>query len=179
MQNTVRGTEEGLLEWASQGLHFACTKHDPASFVTDEKHALPELYLDTLAPMLLSEASEAAQERRLRAIGTDVISAEAQDLIDQIGRRTRTYGRDVYVMHTSLDEECERDVHKEVEEEQEIMIEYGKMQPVAEMDWNYKCISEGRVLTADALPAEVHMWKQSFVPRLLLTCMHGTVVLRL
>jgi hypothetical protein len=63
---------------------------------------------------------------------------DSKQLLTKIEENVIAYGTDFKVTRSCIDEECERELEKEVELEQEEERVLPKMEPRAEVDWNYK-----------------------------------------
>lgn len=120
MDSTVAATQQGLLEWAAQGIHFAVTRGEPGRAQQDEQLGLQESYGGARA---LQPVEQVVQEMREMAeaklsAGGQCLDKDAQDLVERICQHSTKHGHGYHARtgRSMADEECEREVEKEEEE---------------------------------------------------------------
>ena len=136
--NTVESTTGGLPEWASQGSLFCTTKRNPDLRLLDDKQGLMDLYGATLCEKRVQTVIEIAQDlSRQRCKAHESV---LEEMMDQILSRGKTYGKDVFVKGTGLDDECERELENERELEEEREQEIPRQRACMENDWDFAAI---------------------------------------
>lgn len=156
MHNTIESiAPEGLIAWASQGLHFCFTHGAPDFAILDEVMSLSQLYERELhaEPVALVH-SHALKVWSAHRKG-EPLSSELQRLVDGISDQVTEYGYEHEITVTGLDEECERELEKEVEMEKEVEVQVPRRQPAEEEDWDFSAIF--RAQSASCLPGAVKL----------------------
>jgi hypothetical protein len=148
MDNTVRGSQAGVAEWASQGCHFAATACAPELALQEEKLQLDELYGASRAPEPVGQVLSAIADRHRQicssssgeaALSRDVTNRHS--LIQQIEQKGRQLGKGYSVIAGSgLSEEVERELQEEEEQEEEVEVQPPLVTPAAESDWQYTAV---------------------------------------
>ncbi|KAI9918934.1 hypothetical protein PsorP6_011514 [Peronosclerospora sorghi] len=132
MDNTKAEAVRGLLEWASNGLHFRTTQLHPEKEVVDDNWSLETLYQEKIRQDKIAQVIEWKARHDFKDA--------ADGLVDHICRRGFMYGLDDEVCVTSHTDECEQELHVEEEVQQEEEMEVIKCMPVKEKRWEYKRI---------------------------------------
>jgi len=160
LRNTAFDTEEGLSEWATQGMQF----HSGQPFI-DEDWTLERLY------------SDAEVEEKLPVVVRRKMSLHTECIVLHCER----YGQEVLVSRNGANEECERELQLEEEREQEVEREIDPIYPVVEKAWDYSTVRTAssvsdvatkiRLLGA-ALPADLdwEKWAVYATENFLTTC---------
>ena len=148
VRNTVRATEDGLPEWASQGSHFNCTR-DPSMRRHDECYELKDMYGGPIMERTVMEEIERRQEKDLaRIIEKQPDDPLVKSMREEISMRGETYGSDVMVVLSGVEEECERELENEREKEREEELVLPRQEPLEETLWEYS-----KLLVASSPPA--------------------------
>lgn len=164
MDNTVKGSQAGVTEWASQGMHFAVTKGAPDRALQPEKLQLDELYgsSKTAEPVEDLVAAMACKQKLLcstdsgrtgsSSSGASVSGSAAgarqqpsglmlnrQHIIAQVEEKGKQLGQGYMVVAGhGVNEEVERELQQEEEEEEEREVEPPQVQAAQERDWQYR-----------------------------------------
>ena len=136
--NTVESTSGGLPEWASQGSLFCTTKRNPSLRLLDGRQGLADLYGAALRKEKVKTVIHDGQERFRERCGAHATVLE--EMLHQITSRGETYGSDVFVEGTGLDDECERELENERALEQECEQQIPRQIASVEIDWDFGCI---------------------------------------
>ncbi|EEY58354.1 uncharacterized protein PITG_01010 [Phytophthora infestans T30-4] len=136
MDNTKAESVRGLLEWASNGIHFQKTQLNHETELVNEDWSLKTLYQEKITEDKIARVIEA--KARFGVEGVD------DALIAEICRRGCVYGMDDEVCITAHTDECERELHVEEEEEHEQEREVAVSRPRKEKTWNYSSILGAR-----------------------------------
>lgn len=154
MHNTVQATLHGVVQWASNGLHFAATKGAPQRALLPEVLDVDALYGSSKVQQPVAEVVQAkARLCLLRCGGDDSdsgggnkngrgvgLSASMAQLMNCIAGRAELYGAGHYIrasVGAAGDEECERELEREEAEEQEEERQVPRAKAVREQDWQY------------------------------------------
>ncbi|KAG3193069.1 hypothetical protein C6341_g343 [Phytophthora cactorum] len=134
--NTKAESVRGLLEWASNGIHYRKTQLARETELVDEDWSLETLYqekvtADKIARVIESKACFGVE---------DVDDA----LIAQICGRGCVYGLDDEVCMSAHTNESERELHVEEEEQQVHELEVPVCKPMKEKSWDYSRILGAR-----------------------------------
>jgi hypothetical protein len=159
MDNTVRGSQAGVAEWASQGCHFAATTGAPDRALQDEKLQLDELYGSSRAPEPVGEVLTgiAARSKALcgSSRGDKVMSPgvlSRVEVIEQITQKGSQLGQGYSVIACGgLSEEVERELQEEEEQEEEVEVQPPLVTPAEERDWRYGAVLQPGVTTVQQL----------------------------
>jgi hypothetical protein len=160
MDNTVRGSQAGVAEWASQGCHFAATAGAPELALQEEKLQLDELYGASRAPEPVGQVLSAIADRHRKICSSSSSGAAAlspdvlrrHSLIQQIEQKGKQLGKGYSVIAGSgLSEEVERELEEEEEQEEEVEVQPPLVTPAAERDWQYKAVLQPGVVTVQQL----------------------------
>ncbi|CAN0509130.1 unnamed protein product, partial [Discosporangium mesarthrocarpum] len=145
MANTVEATEQGLEQWASQGIHFAGALGHPSRVEQDEVLGLKDMYgAGWERTSVANIVGRAVRRKRARHEGQ--IERYGLDLMRRIGDSTTRYGRDVIAAtNGAWSNECERELELQQEEEEELEEQVARVNPRAEVDWDY-----GKALSASS-----------------------------
>lgn len=125
MSNTVQATQQGVMEWANQGLHFATTHGAPQRALVDEVLTLEALYGGTQQLQGIGDAVQGVVVAKLaRCSGADALPWR-QVMLDKIQAQSAEFGAGHEVIFGGqVDDECERELElvqeKEVEQEREV-----------------------------------------------------------
>ncbi|CAM9849170.1 unnamed protein product [Discosporangium mesarthrocarpum] len=137
MANTVEATEQGLAQWASQGIHFAGALGHPDRVEQDEILQLKDMYGAGWERASVANIVGSAVERK-RSLH-EQIERYGLNLMRRIGDSTTRYGRDVIAAtNGAWSSECERELELEQQEEEEVEEHVARVIPRAEMDWEYR-----------------------------------------
>ena len=137
LQNTVKANEDGLSAWGTQGIHFATTR-DPRVRCVDEEYRLEKLYASAVATEKVHAFLHSRKRLDLARVEKFPPRPQATRLLQKIMQKGDTYGQDVSVVTTSMDEECERELtaEREIMQEQEIEIpRHDPYDPYCAMKW--------------------------------------------
>ena len=139
IQNTIRYTEDGLIQSANQGIHYCNSKYHGMSIVAAPAE-LEALYGETVTDCTVTEMFSSL----LR--GEHVVE-------HAIAERTIALGGDSAVEVGNRIELCEREMAQEKEKNEEHQIEAKQLQPFEEARWDYSqaCLAE------DVNDLEVHV----------------------
>ncbi|KAE8895661.1 hypothetical protein PF003_g20236 [Phytophthora fragariae] len=147
IDNTKAESVRGLLEWASNGIHYRKTQMHRDAELVDEDWSLETLYqdklhVDTIARIIQSKASLVFEE------GLD------DSFVAQICSRGCAYGLSDEVCVTSHTDECERELQVEEEVQHERELEVAQYLPAREQAWNYAAVLRARSVqdVEDAVP---------------------------
>ncbi|KAG3165355.1 hypothetical protein PI124_g15199 [Phytophthora idaei] len=134
--NTKAESVRGLLEWASNGIHYRKTQLDRETELVDEDWSLETLYQEKVTADKIARVIES----KARFGFEDVDDA----LIAQICGRGCVYGLDDEVCMSAHTNECERELHVEEEEQQVQELEVLVCKPMKEKSWDYSRILGAR-----------------------------------
>lgn len=140
MDNTVEATRSGLLQWATQGLHFSATFDRPERAEQDEVLTLDDAYGRAYRQVSVDSAVSVAIDQLHARFKGDVHMPELlKGIVSRVGRygKTASVARDA-----AMGGECEREMELEVEEEEEQERQVAKMSPREEVDWAYDTVVE-------------------------------------
>ena len=151
LSNTVESTTGGLPEWASQGSHFCTTKRNPSIRLMNENLGLSDLYGAALCEESVLNSVSKMQNLYLQRCSAD--ASVLKEIMDQISSRAETFGKDIFVKGTGLDDECERELENERELEKEVEREIPRQIARIENDWDFTKIFN--VQHPKALPSSV------------------------
>ncbi|KAE8991281.1 hypothetical protein PF011_g18002 [Phytophthora fragariae] len=147
IDNTKAESVRGLLEWASNGIHYRKTQMHRDAELVDEDWSLETLYqdklhVDTIARIIQSKASLVFEE------GLD------DSFVAQICSRGCAYGLSDEVCVTSHTDEGERGLQVEEEVQHERELEVAQYLPAREQAWNYAAVLRARSVqdVEDAVP---------------------------
>ncbi|KAG6583091.1 uncharacterized protein IUM83_06183 [Phytophthora cinnamomi] len=133
IDNTKAESVRGLLEWASNGIHFRKTQMHRNAELVDEDWSLETLYqdklhVDTIARIIQSKADF-------------LFEGDLDDKhVAQICNRGYAYGISDEVCVTSHTDECERELQVEEEVQHERELEVAQYSPTREKPWNYAVV---------------------------------------
>jgi hypothetical protein len=174
MHNTVNTTAEGLPAWASQGSHFYTTQNPKARLI-DENLKLEGLYGGKIAECTVYEhvkrgqAKDCERVKQLRLEPEGILEEELKVLEES----ARTYGSDIFIASSGLDEECERELENEREREREKEPQYPRCAPQTPSVWDFNELlktkphpSELRILGIMPLHEAMDPVKRLFDPQL-------------
>eukprot|EP00884_Botryococcus_braunii_P022386 jgi/Botrbrau1/8831/Bobra.0335s0018.1 len=150
MGNTVQATIDGIVPWASQGIHYAGTMHAPDRFIEPEFMQLEEMYTSGVAPAPVGEVIHGLvvkAKQRFSEGAEASLSEGSLRVLETVEQRSREYGSGHIILSTTastvpqdiadMDEEHEtpreeqqeanpaQDQHYELSEE---ALEYGDEQ---------------------------------------------------
>ena len=145
MHNTIDSIWKGMTMWSDQGIFFE-TETKPEHVVLDEKKSLEHFYgLPITETLLIDEAKSSKKYHLKRTKGKD------QEQIKIIVNRCEELGKDYKTIRKGADEECERQMEREIEVEEEEVLEYSKMYPREEIDWEIETVFHSK--SVEDLPA--------------------------
>lgn len=140
LHNTVEMIGNGILEWGSQGIHYATTKMDEAR-VTREKIELKDLYGAERQPQNVAKVVEMCKDAEVSRVklkvGEDALNSDDKGMLQRIVAHAKMFGSDVKVTRATMDEECEREIQHEREVEQEVERELDLRDVRTPTSWNY------------------------------------------
>ncbi|KAE9143712.1 hypothetical protein PF005_g12398 [Phytophthora fragariae] len=139
IDNTKAESVRGLLEWASNGIHFRKTQLDGDAELVDEEWSLEALYETELKSVKISHAIEA--KAQLNWLGLGGVNDE---LIARICERGLKYGLDDEVCVSLHTDECERELQVEEEVQQQQELELAQCCPAPEKTWNYAAVLQAK-----------------------------------
>jgi hypothetical protein len=175
MDSTVKGSQAGVAEWASQGCHFAATKGAPELALQPEKLQLDELYGVSRAPEPVGQvlSAIAARHKQLCSSSGAALSPDALSRITQIEQKGQQLGQGYSVIaDRGLSEEVERELQEEEEQEEEVEVQPPLVTPAAENDWQYIAVLQPGVTSLKQLRSKAgslfSVMQLSEVPNLLL-----------
>ncbi len=137
LQNTVRSIKKGLEAWIDQGMFYE-TEEQPRHALLEDKQDLKSFYEKTTReiPLLSLGHSLSKFHRNRTGKATNFETSRMKKIVS----RCRVLGQGYIVHHSGMDEECERELQRETEEEEEEEMEFAKMSPEQEADWNFQSI---------------------------------------
>ena len=160
LKNTTESlAPEGLMMWGTQGFHFCHTHQQPVGSVRmPELLTLQQLYGHTTQKAsLISVIIETSAGFKARLPFIHGISSELNDMSRDILTKVEQRGRGYFLAQIGLDEECERELQNEKEVEKEEEKEVPSMQAVAEEDWDFQGLMEGKYPSAETVPSAVSL----------------------
>jgi len=134
MHNTVESIWKGLSTWSDQGIFYA-TGRKPEDSVLDERVDLDLLYGSPIVDVPLIQAVRSTKESHCKRTGCSE-SSHIKDIVD----RCDELGSGYSITRTGIDEECERELQREIEVEQEEEVAPPRVLPLKEADWDYSSI---------------------------------------
>eukprot|EP00644_Phytophthora_capsici_P009382 jgi/Phyca11/543907/estExt2_Genewise1Plus.C_PHYCAscaffold_130295 len=138
MDNTKAEAVRGLLEWATNGIHFRKTQLDRNLELVDENWTLETLYQEKLRVDKIAQVIKSKAQFDFRDC--------ADELIAEICETGLVYGLDDEVCVTSHTDECERELQVEEEVQQECEVEAVECSPAKEKLWAFE-----RILRAQSI----------------------------
>ncbi|KAG1697926.1 hypothetical protein DVH05_015410 [Phytophthora capsici] len=138
MDNTKAEAVRGLLEWATNGIHFRKTQLDRNLELVDENWTLERLYQEKLRVDKIAQVIKSKAQFDFRDC--------ADELIAEICETGLVYGLDDEVCVTSHTDECERELQVEEEVQQECEVETVECSPAKEKLWAFE-----RILRAQSI----------------------------
>ena len=149
MKNTTRALAAGIPEYSSQASHF-CMTQDPKARLLEESLGLKELYGGAIGEDSVDTVVQRSLERdraRCAKLGIEY-NATALRLSSEIEARAKTYGADLTIFSTGIEEECERELENERELEREREMQIPKQAPRTPRPWNFKALRTAASPTA-------------------------------
>lgn len=173
VENTVKATSGGILQWAGHGLHYALTKAMPTETRVPEKLALEDLYSNGQEPQaaervvhsMVSVARSKLCSPQAICHGT-VLEKEMEDafmgtpmaeggisttivfmtgLVQDIDLQATKYSQGfMATVDDHVDQECERELENQEEEEMEKEVEVARAEARKEKDWQYMSVLTAR-----------------------------------
>ena len=155
LSNTVANASDWMLEWGVQGAQYL-NKLDNSDLallpdISDlqqmyghkfSKQAIPDIWKN-LRGSILSRKNG----KRPTTIGAEILS--------RIDERLKKYSADITIKYSSLEDECERQLEKEVELEEIVEREVPSHQPRDETDWDVSrvvsCSDSKMLISVDGL----------------------------
>ena len=141
VKNTTRALVAGIPEYSSQASHF-CMTQDPKARLLEESLGLKELYGGAIGENHVDAIVQCILERdRERCIKLGIeYNATAIRLSDEILSRAKTYGADLTILSTGIEEECERELENERHLEREREVQVPKQAPGTPLKWNFEAV---------------------------------------
>ena len=141
IQNTVQSIARGIATWSDQGIFFA-TEREPHHAVLEEKSDLQSFYGKPIQNSLLSKSAILSTEYHFQRTGYTHSSEcrESHSHVQDIIQRCEKMGKGYFVVRCDADEECEREMQRDIEIEEKEQIETEKLPPRDELDWDYSTI---------------------------------------
>jgi hypothetical protein len=137
VQNTIRANHTALLAWARQGATFATTG-TPETARLDEPLDLHNMYAAALDRKRAVAAIHHEIDQAVARIGSATnLPVRFQILLDGIRSQGAAFGADFDVVTTAYEEECEREIEKEIES---VVLEQPRRSSRtarSEKDWQY------------------------------------------
>ena len=138
LHNTVEATAHGLLEWATQGVHFSVAKANSDSALLPEQLELSEFYAGARSTCKVSELISHAVDVSDSFWGSASNGKfDTKHRLEQIKDVGKEFGSDLISQSKGLDDECERELEREEEEEEEVERSIPKAEALKEYDWSY------------------------------------------
>jgi len=144
LRNTSLEMEQGMAEWAAQGIQFTCGE----PFI-DEDWSLERLYANAVGEESLSEAVRRTDH-----------SINAQAIVE----RCDLYGENVRVRKSVGADECERELQLEEKREEEQEEETVAVHPKLEIAWDYS--TAHRAIDVSGVGTECMLLGNSLPPEL-------------
>ncbi|GFH47532.1 hypothetical protein CTEN210_04007 [Chaetoceros tenuissimus] len=135
IQNTVHSVVKGLPIWSEHGIFYETSKKAVHS-VLDDKSDLRSFYGKPVKKDDLSNSASLSKKYHFERTGK-VATRKALLNINPILDRCEKLGEGYNTIITATDEECERELQREVEVEEEEEVEISKQHPFSEKDWDY------------------------------------------
>jgi Protein of unknown function (DUF3638)/Protein of unknown function (DUF3645) len=164
LDETVKYVQNGLVHWATQGLHFASTERDPGKYRQAEPTTLHEMYEGKHIDQTVAVTVGRKCENAMIESNTDE-NAKMKILVEQIRDRVQSFGADV--VHTTtvfgaeitnLGNECEREQQQEqeqeLENEKEQESQHSNLRACEEEEWGIASYLEYDADSATMLPTE-------------------------
>lgn len=161
LDNTAKNTKEGLLEWAIHGMIFAGVQELPAKATLPEDTKLETLYKD---PVRFQKIQETFIQQRIIYNKLFDGKLEGNDLVQKIQIRVEEYGVDKESSSMAFSQECERELMKTVQRQEEQERQYEKKSPRAEVDindWEVLLSSKYTCAKTEALAIQTFLEKNS------------------
>ncbi|KAL1498573.1 hypothetical protein AB1Y20_013890 [Prymnesium parvum] len=168
VQNTVKATAAGIPEYCSRASHFCMTK-DPEARLLDDVLLLDELYGSSITEENVDAVVCRQVDRDVRRCSTLGIKSDAETfrMWHEIKFRARTYGSDLRIIVSGVEEECERELENERQLEREQERYVPKQKPVKPKQWDFskllKATKPVDIADAGVMRLELAM-KQFFDP---------------
>ena len=156
LSNTAAATRAGLLEMATNGLHYYDTLGEPHRAAMPETHSL-EVYAPAASTAPVAEVVSAAADRLFgprRAPPKPDVARSVASLVSRVAR----HGATLRVPTSPLDEECERELEQQKEQEAEEEAEAPACEARAEeADWATPAVVATHASAAAAAPGAMRL----------------------
>jgi hypothetical protein len=148
MNNTVQAHLQGVMEWATKGVHFVSSRVQPVPFLQEEQYELEALYSDAstrrpvhevlialvnqqvLSPLTMPRQQQQQQQQQQQP--SQAHQEQIQGLLPlllNLNKQGKLLGQGHSVFSSSAgDEECERELQREKEQEEELVKEVSEKQ---------------------------------------------------